>query len=56
MSSSVVSKYIILDNILHYLSKSDSDPIIRLYIPSHMKQLVIEQYHNKNGHVCKVSS
>ena len=33
------------------LSKSDSDPIIRLYIPSHLKQLVIEQYHDKNGHM-----
>ena len=52
ISSSVVSKYIILDNILYYLSKSDSDPIIRLYIPSQLKQLVIEQYHDKNGHMC----
>ena len=46
MSSSVASKYIILDNILYYLSRSDSDPIIMLYIPSHLKQLVIEQYHD----------
>ena len=51
MSSSVASKYITLDNILYYLSKSDSDPIIRLYIPSHLKQLVTEQYHDKNGHM-----
>ena len=51
MSSSVASKYIILDNILCYLSKSDSDPIFRLYIPSHLKKLVIEQYHDKNGHM-----
>ena len=47
MSSSVASKYIILDNILYYLSESDSDPIIRLYIPNHLKQLVIEQYHKE---------
>ena len=51
MSSSVASKYIILDNILYDLSKSDSDSIIRLYIPCHMKQLVIEQYHDMNGHM-----
>ena len=51
VSSSVFRKYIILDNILYYLSKSDSDPIIRLYIPSHLKQLVTEQYHDKNGHM-----
>ena len=24
--------------------------MIRLYIPSHLKQLVIEQYHDKNRH------
>ena len=51
MSSSVASKYIILDNILYYLSKSGLDPIIRMYIPSHLKQLVIEHYHEKNGHM-----
>ena len=51
ISSSVASKYIILDNILCYLSKSDSDPIIRLCIPSHLKQLVIEQYQDKNRHM-----
>ena len=42
---------LILDDILYYLSKSDSDPIIRLYNLSHLKQLVIEQYHDKNGHM-----
>ena len=51
MSLSVTSKYIVLDNILYYLSQSDSDPIIRLYIPSHLKQLVKEQDQGKNGHV-----
>ena len=44
-SQATTSKYIILDNILYYLSKSDSDPVIRLYIPSHLKKLVMEQYH-----------
>ena len=50
-SQATTSKYIILDNILYYLSKCDSDPAIRLYIPSHLKKLVIEQYHDQNGHM-----
>ena len=50
-SQATTSKYIILDNILYYLSKCDSDPVIRLYIPSHLKKLVIEQYHDQNGHM-----
>ena len=50
-SQATTSKYIILNNILYYLSKCDSDPVIRLYIPSHLKKLVIEQYHDQNGHM-----
>ena len=33
------------------MSKCDSDPVIRLYIPSHLKKLVIEQYYDQNGHM-----
>ncbi|CAC5422638.1 unnamed protein product [Mytilus coruscus] len=47
----VQNKYIIIDDILYYISNVDNDPIIRLYIPSHIKQAVVEQYHDKNGHM-----
>ncbi|CAC5408706.1 unnamed protein product [Mytilus coruscus] len=47
----VQNKYIIIDDILSYISNVDNDPIIRLYIPSHIKQAVVEQYHDKNGHM-----
>ena len=40
-----------MDIILYYLSKCDSDPVIRLYIPSHLKKLVIEHYHDQNGYM-----
>ncbi|VDI11245.1 Hypothetical predicted protein [Mytilus galloprovincialis] len=33
----VQNKYIIIDDILYYISNVDNDPIIRLYIPSHIK-------------------
>lgn len=29
----------------------NGDPMVRLYIPSHIKQAVVEQYHDKNGHM-----
>ena len=32
-SQVINSKYILLDNVLYYLSKGDSDPVIQLYIP-----------------------
>ena len=49
-SSSVLSKHIILD-ILYYLSKPDTDPIIRLYLPRHIIKPVIMEYHDNNGHM-----
>ena len=50
-SKSINSKYILLDNVLYYLSKADSDPVIWLYIPQHLQKEVIEHYHDNNGHV-----
>ena len=32
------SKYILLDTVLYYLSKADSDPVIQLYIPEHLRK------------------
>ena len=45
------SKYILLGNVLYYLSMADSDPVIWLYIPEDLWEEVIEQYHDNNGHM-----
>ena len=50
-SQSVNSKYIVLDEILGYLSKADTDPIIRLYVPEQLRKSVILEYHDYNGHM-----
>ena len=50
-SSSVLSKHIILDDILYFIPKADTDPIIRLYLPRHIIKPVIMGYHDNNGHV-----
>ena len=36
LSLSVAKKVIVLDNILYYISKTDTDQILRLYIPEHL--------------------
>ena len=36
---------------LYYLPKADSDPVILLCIPEHLRKGVIEQYHDNNGHM-----
>lgn len=38
--------YIVLDNILYYMSYPDDDPIIRLYAPSHLTESVVKQVHD----------
>ena len=50
-SHTINSKYIVFDNVLYYLSKADSGPVIWLYSPKHLRKEVIEQYHNSNGHM-----
>ena len=50
-SQAINSTYNLLDNVLYYLSKADSDPVIQLYIPELLRKEVIEQYHNNNDHM-----
>ena len=38
-------KHIILEGILYYLSNPDENPIIRLYVPNHLTERVIRQFH-----------
>ena len=45
------TKYILLDNVLYYLSKADSDPVIQFSITDHLRKEVIEQCHDINGHM-----
>ncbi|GFO46508.1 RNA-directed DNA polymerase (reverse transcriptase) domain containing protein [Plakobranchus ocellatus] len=43
-------KFVIHEEVLYYLSNPDDDPLLRLYVPSHLKTLLVKQYHDANGH------
>lgn len=45
-----LKKFIIVENILYYLSNPDEEPSLRLYVPTHLRALVIQDYHDNNGH------
>ena len=45
------ARHIIKDDILYYLSNPDDDPTMRLYVPSHLRQDVLFQYHDDMGHI-----
>ena len=49
--AAIKNKHILIENALYYISDVNGDPMVRLYIPSHIKQAVVEQYHDKNGHM-----
>ena len=34
-------KYIVMDEIVYYLSQPDDEPLIRLYVPSHLRKRVL---------------
>ena len=43
-------KLMMHEGVLYYLSNPDDDPTLRLYVPSHLRTLLIKQYHDENGH------
>jgi hypothetical protein len=49
-TKSVHSKYLKIDQVLYYLSNVDDSPNLGLFVPQHLKHLVITQYHLNNGH------
>ena len=38
-------QFIMKDNIMHYISNVDSEPTLRIYIPSHLRQIILHEYH-----------
>ena len=47
----VQKHHIIIDDVLYYISNTEDDPWLRVFVPCHLKQLVIQQYHDSNGHM-----
>ena len=50
-SKDVQKHYLLVDNLVYYLSNVDDDPCMRLFVPRHLKTYVVKQYHDQNGHM-----
>ncbi|MEW8546530.1 MAG: reverse transcriptase domain-containing protein [Candidatus Thiodiazotropha sp.] len=50
-SKTFLGKYIVIEGVLYFISESDIRPRLRLFVPEHLRELVLETYHTKNGHV-----
>ena len=47
----VQKHYLLVDNLVYYISNVNDDPCLRLYVPKHLRSSVILQYHDQNGHM-----
>ena len=50
-SKEVQRRYLVVDNVVYYLTDPDGDTVLRLYVPKHLRALVVRQYHDDNGHM-----
>ncbi len=50
-NASLMRRFMLRNNIVYYISQVDDDPKLRLYIPKHLKDKVMKQYHDDNGHM-----
>jgi hypothetical protein len=48
---STMSKFLLIDEVLYFLSNADHDPVVRLYVPMHYRSGVVKQYHDDIGHM-----
>ena len=50
-SKEVQRRYLVIDEVLYYLTDPDDDTVLRLYVPKHLRAVVIRQHHDDNGHM-----
>lgn len=50
-SKEVQTRYMVVENILYYISDPNGETKLRLYIPSHLRAMVVKQYHDELGHM-----
>ena len=50
-SKPISQKYMVVNDILYYLSNHDREPTPCLYVPDHLQERVILQYHEHIGHM-----
>ena len=43
--------YLVVENLVYYISNIDDDPYLRFYVPKHLRGLVVKQYHDMSGHM-----
>ena len=48
--SNLKKRHMLVDQVLYFISHPLDDPVLRLYIPNHLRSEVLKQYHDELGH------
>ena len=51
LCTSLAKRHLLSDNVLYFISYRDTEPILHLYIPSHLQNTVLAEYHSTLGHM-----
>lgn len=44
-------RHVFFEDVLYYISNPNDHPVTRMYIPDQLHKVVLEQYHDENGHM-----
>ena len=47
----VKKHYLLVDDLVYFISNVDDDPRLRLFIKKHIRSFVVTQYHDQNSHM-----
>ena len=50
-SKHVQRHYLLVDDLVYYISSVNDDPCLRLFIPKHLRNFLVTQFHDQNGHI-----
>ena len=50
-NNKTLKHYIIIDDILYYISDIEDDPCLRLFVPNKFRGIVVKEDHDLNGHM-----
>ena len=49
-NNKTLKHYIIMDDIQYYISDTEDDPCLSLFVPEKFRRTVVKEYGNLNGH------
>lgn len=46
-------KFIVVNNLLYFISDPGNEPVLRLFVPNQFRRAIVNQYHDEHMVMCK---